>query len=338
MVTVRAARMAMATRFEVVLNGEKESWLQSVAEEVLDEIEKMEAKLSLYNPASQIARTNHQAAVSPVKLDPLVFGLLQRCKTLSEKTNGAFDITMGPLIKCWGFMKGTGECPSEDAIARAMNLVGMQHVHLDPTDYTVRFDKEGIMLDLGAVGKGYALEVASEILLDFEIKSGIIHGGTSTISAIGTPPEDDAWHIALIKPESDPAFPYYVEEKKTQTEYQSQDLLTVVPLVDQSLSVSAIWGKSFQSDNRTMGHVIDGRTGQPAQGHWIAGLVCGNTTDSDALSTAMLVDGFEAINAIQSIHPQARWLLVNQGQSESDYDVHLKGLTLKSDELPDSKA
>ena len=153
MVTVRAARMAMATRFEVVLNGEKESWLQSVAEEVLDEIEKMEAKLSLYNPASQIARTNHQAAVSPVKLDPLVFGLLQRCKTLSEKTNGAFDITMGPLIKCWGFMKGTGECPSEDAIARAMNLVGMQHVHLDPTDYTVRFDKEGIMLDLGRWAK-----------------------------------------------------------------------------------------------------------------------------------------------------------------------------------------
>ena len=96
MVTVRAARMAMATRFEVVLNGEKESWLQSVAEEVLDEIEKMEAKLSLYNPASQIARANHQAAVSPVKVDPLVFGLLQRCKTLSEKTNGAFDITMGP--------------------------------------------------------------------------------------------------------------------------------------------------------------------------------------------------------------------------------------------------
>ena len=168
MVTVRAARMAMATRFEVVLNGEKESWLQSVAEEVLDEIEKMEAKLSLYNPASQIARANHQAAVSPVKVDPLVFGLLQRCKTFSEKTNGAFDITMGPLIKCWGFMKGTGECPSEDAIARAMNLVGMQHVHLDPTDYTVRFDKEGIMLDLGAVGKGYALEVASEILLDFD--------------------------------------------------------------------------------------------------------------------------------------------------------------------------
>ncbi len=329
MVTVRAARMAMATRFEVVLNGDKETWLQSVTEEVLDEIEKLDAKLSLYNPASQIARANHQAAVSPVKLDPLIFGLLQRCKRLSEETNGAFDITMGPLIKCWGFMKGTGECPSDDAIARAMDLVGMQHVHLDPTDYTVRFDKEGVMLDLGAVGKGYALEVAAEILLDFEIESGIIHGGTSTISAIGSPPDDDAWHIALIKPECDPAFPYYIEDKNPQTEYQSHDILTVVPLVNQSLSVSAIWGKSFQTDNRTFGHVIDGRTGQPAKGQWMAGLVCDNTTDSDALSTAMLVDGFEAVKAIQTIHPNASWLLVNQGKTESNYNVHLEGLTLK---------
>ncbi|MBT5926617.1 MAG: FAD:protein FMN transferase [Verrucomicrobia bacterium] len=335
--TIRAARTAMATRFEVVLHGNKESWLQSVAEEVLDEIEKLDAKLSLYNPASQIARANRQAAITPVKVDPLTFGLLQRCAELSEKTHGAFDITMGPLIQCWGFMKGTGACPSEDAIERARALVGMHHVHLDPSDYTVRFDKEGVMLDLGAVGKGYALEVASEILLDYGIESGIIHGGTSTISAIGKPPEDDAWHIAVIKPERDPAFPYYVEEQDPQSDFQSPDILTVVPLINQSLSVSAVWGKSFQTDNRTFGHVIDGRSGQPAKGHWMAGLVCDNTTDSDALSTAMLVDGFDAVKAIQSIHPEANWLLVNQGESESEYEVHLEGLKLKDEKTNTSK-
>ena len=324
--------MAMATRFEIVLHGEKESWLRSVAEEVLDEIEKLDSKLSLYNPASQIARVNRQAAVSPVKIDPLIFNLLQRCASLSQATKGAFDITMGPLIQCWGFMKGTGEQPSESAIQRSLELVGMQHVQLDPSDYTVGFDKEGVMLDLGAVGKGYALEVATEILQDYEVENAIIHGGTSTISAIGKPPEDDAWNVAVLKPERDPAFPYYVASDDPASDLETEDILTLVPLVDQSLSVSAVWGKSFQTGSRTFGHVVDGRTGYPAKGHWMAGLVCDNTTDSDALSTAMLVDGMKAVQAIQSIHPTASWLLVNQGKSESDYEVHLKGLKLKSDD------
>jgi len=242
------------------------------------------------------------------------------------------------LIQCWGFMKGTGECPSEDAIERARDLVGMHHVHLDASDYTVRFDKEGVMLDLGAVGKGYALETATEILMDYEIESGIIHGGTSTISALGKPPEDEAWHIAVIKPEKDPAFPYFVAEKNPPSDYQSKDILTVVPLMDQSFSVSAVWGKSFQTDNRTFGHVIDGRTGRPAIGQWMAGLICNNSTDSDALSTAMLVDGFDALKAIQSIHPAAHWLLVNQGKTESEYEVHLKGLELNSEAPKDPRA
>jgi len=330
--TVRAARMAMATRFEIVLHGERRDWLQSIAEEALDEIEKLDAKLSLYNPSSQIARVNRQAAIAPVRVDPLLFDLLERCLKLSTYTQGAFDITMGPLIKCWGFMKGTGEAPSESAIEHAMQVVGRQHVLLDRNNYTVQFDREGVMLDLGAVGKGYALECAAEIIRDYELESAILHGGTSTISAIGTPPEDDAWHIAIIKPEKDPAFPYYVASgDDSSSDFTPEDLLTSVPLKNQSLSVSAVWGKSFQTDNRTFGHVINGRTGQPAHGQWMAGLVCDNTTDTDALSTAMLVDGLKAMPAIQSLYPDSKWLLVEQGEKETDYATHLEGLEPATD-------
>lgn len=329
--TVRAARMAMATRFEIVLHGDRPDWLQSIAEEALDEIEKLDAKLSLYNPASQIARVNRQAAISPVRVDPLLFELLEHCLKLSTYTQGAFDITMGPLMKCWGFMKGTGEAPSDNAIEQAMQIVGHQHVLLDRNNFTVQFDREGVMLDLGAIGKGYALECAAEIIRDYEVESAILHGGTSTICGIGTPPNDDAWHIAIIKPEKDPAFPYYVETAETSPDFSKDDLLTSVPLKNQSLSVSAVWGKSFQTDNRTFGHVINGRTGHPAHGQWMAGLICNNTTDTDALSTAMLVDGLKAMPAIQSLYPDSKWLLVEQGEQETNYTTHLEGLEPATD-------
>ncbi|MDG1892246.1 MAG: FAD:protein FMN transferase [Verrucomicrobiota bacterium] len=327
--TVRAARVAMATRFEMVLHGNRPSWLRSVAEEALDEIEKIDAKLSLYNSSSQIARVNRKAALYPVRVEPQVFDLLQHCKTLWNHTQGAFDITMGPLLQCWGFREGTGEQPSSEAIEKVLPMVGMQHVLLDPDHYTVAFDREGVMLDLGAVGKGYALECATEILRDYEIESAIIHGGTSTVSAIGHPPEDDAWHVAVLRPEKDPAFPHYVGGEQASTDRAPEDVLSILPLIDQSLSVSAVWGKSFQNNNRTFGHVMDGRHGYPSKGNWMAGLICDHTTDTDALSTAMLVDGLKAMPAIQARHPKAMWFIVEEASTECAYKVHAQGITIQ---------
>src|SRR5437899_3251120 len=107
MQTVAVARQAMATRFEIILHGENEVSLRAAAEEALAEIERVDAQLSLYNPASELSHINARAARAQVRVEPTLFRLLQRARQLSRETDGAFDITVAPLMRCWGFIHGS---------------------------------------------------------------------------------------------------------------------------------------------------------------------------------------------------------------------------------------
>ena len=172
------AAEAMATRFEVALHGAPEATLRAAAEEALAEIVRLESILSLYQPTSEIAHLNQRASLEPVRVSPEVFALLERCVDLSQQTQGTFDITLAPLMKCWRFINDTGEEPTADAITAALARTGMQHLQLDATDTTVQFARDRVMLDLGSIGKGYALECAAAVLLENEFENFLIHGGT----------------------------------------------------------------------------------------------------------------------------------------------------------------
>src|SRR5688572_1523820 len=267
----------MATRFEIVLHGDNPVALRAAGEEALDEIERIEAQLSLYRNTSEIAHINVRAAREAVQVSPAVFRLLEQARKLSQETGGAFDITIAPLVRCWGFMGGTGALPSQDAITDARSKTGMHLVELNANNFTIRFAREGVMLDLGAIGKGYAIERATTILREEGITSAILHGGTSTVSAIGCPLDANAWKIAIERPIENPGIP--------------PTTLAVVPLNDESLSVSAVWGRSFQSGNKTFGHVIDPRTGEPTNAAVLSAVVLPSATETDALSTALLTLG-----------------------------------------------
>src|SRR6185436_14924553 len=110
------------------------------------------------------ARVNARAAHEPVRVSVATFRLLEIARGLSALTEGAFDITIGPLMRCWGFVRGTGQVPAESEIADARACVGMDLVTLDSGGFTVRFAREGVMLDLGAIGKGHAVDVAAAVL------------------------------------------------------------------------------------------------------------------------------------------------------------------------------
>src|SRR5262245_52294275 len=141
----------MATRFEMVLHGAKETTLRAAGEEAIAEIERLEEQLSLYRPSSEIAEVNARAARGPVRVSPPLFALLESARKLSTETDGAFDITIAPLVRCWGFMGGTGRWPVPEEIKGALACVGMHLVQLDRREYTVQFAREGVMLDLGAI-------------------------------------------------------------------------------------------------------------------------------------------------------------------------------------------
>lgn len=296
--TVAVARHAMATRFEIILHGANETSLRAAGEEALNEISLLEDRFSLYRPTSEIAHLNARAHLEPVRVSPELFRLLQHAQQLHRATGGAFDITIGPLMRCWGFMGGSGATPDPVALAEARAKIGMDLVQLNEGDFTVRFARPGVMIDLGAIGKGYAIERGAELLRDAGVTSAILHGGTSTVSAIGHPPDAEAWKVALELPPTNPA--------------DSPALLAVVPLRDESLSVSAVWGKSFQSGSKTFGHVLDPRTGEPTDRAVLAAVVTRDATEGDALATALLTDGPDAVERIAALRSGARALAVQR--------------------------
>jgi thiamine biosynthesis lipoprotein len=306
--TITLARHAMATRFEIVLHGERPEALRAAGEEALDEIDRLEAQLSLYRNTSEIARLNARAAREPVRVSPSLFRLLEHAQRLSAETAGAFDITIGPLVRCWGFMGGTGQLPASEAVAEARRKVGLNLVHLNAADFTVRFAREGVMLDLGAIGKGYSIDKAVEVLREAGVTSAILHGGTSTVYAIGHPPDADAWKIALERPGENAG--------------QPPSLLAVVPLKDEALSVSATWGRAFQSGNKLYGHVIDPRTGEPVDRALMAALVLPSATETDALSTALLTLGPPGLSHLTSLRPGGRALVLSRAGDQVQVEAH----------------
>jgi thiamine biosynthesis lipoprotein len=309
------ARQAMATRFEIVLHGDNPVSLRAAGEEAFDEIERIEGRLSLYQPTSEIAHVNARAAREAVRVSPATFRVLEQAAKLSAETGGAFDITIGPLMRCWGFVGGAGQMPTPEAVVEARERTGMRHVELDAAGFTVRFAREGVMLDLGAIGKGYAVGVAAEMLREAGVTSALIHGGTSSVFAIGRPPETDAWKVAIERP---PDYGTGVPQAPLRSPLQTMPasdsqaalpaLLAVVPLRDEALSVSAVWGKSFQTAEKSYGHVIDPRTGQPTDAAVLAAVALPDSTETDALSTALLALGGPGLDLIARLRPQSRVL------------------------------
>lgn len=337
MPTVTLARHAMATRFELVLHGDNPVSLRAAGEEALDEIDRLEAQLSLYRPSSEIARLNARAAREVVRVTPPLFRLLEHARRLHQETGGAFDITIAPLVRCWGFMGGSGSLPSPGQIAEARAKVGMGLVLLDPENVTVRFAREGVMIDLGAIGKGYAIQRAADVLRETGVTNALIHGGTSTIYALGQPPGADAWQVAIehpasrvapqespetgscavLRPAFSPASPpssaalSSAESPQLGAASHSESFISI-SLRDEALSVSAVWGKSFQAEGKTYGHILDPRTGWPAAGAVLAAVACVSATETDALSTALLTLGQEGHQHVGGLRPGMRTLVASE--------------------------
>ena len=308
METVTLARNAMATRFELVLHGENAPRLRAAGEEALAEVDRLEARLSLYRPSSEIARVNTNAARQSVRVSPPVFALLRQAQQLHRETGGVFDIAIAPLVRCWGFMDAGRRVPDADEIAAARACSGLHHVLLEEADYTVRFDQEGVMLDLGAIGKGFAIDRAAEILREDGVTSALLHGGTSTVYGLGAPPDGEAWKVAITKaPEAPP-------------------ICAAVFLRDSALSVSAVWARSFAAGGKQYGHVIDPRAGHPVNKSVLSAIGLPSATETDALSTALLVAGLDGYEAIAQLRPGTRALVL--AGSEENFRMLSQGIAL----------
>ncbi len=255
---------AMGTGFTVDLYGASAGSLEAAAAAALEEAQRLDRMLSDYRPDSELSQVNEHAFERPVKVSPEFFALLSACFAYSRRSEGSFDITVGALMRVWGFYKGSGHLPHRAEVAVALERVGYRHVILDPRAQTVRFAVAGLALDPGGVGKGYAVDKMVGVLRNSGIASALISAGGSSIYGLGAPPEDPrGWYVKIRDPKD--------SNKKVAELY----------LRDQSLSTSGNYEKFFWAEGRLYSHIMDPRSGYPAQGVLAVSVVAPATLDSE---------------------------------------------------------
>lgn len=247
--------------------------LREAAAAALDEVDRIDRLMSHYKKDSELSRVNREAAKAPVKVDPELFDFIAECLRYSRESEGAFDITVGPLMKAWGFFKGEGRMPGETELARARHSVGYQHVILSRKDGTIFFDKAGVEIDLGGIAKGYAVDRAVAVLKHRGVTSALFSAGGSTTYALGAPPGKQAWEIEIQDP---------VARDRIATRVQLKDL---------ALSVSGSYEKFFELNGKRYSHIMDPRTGLPVQGVLSVVVITGDGLRGDALDNVFYVFG-----------------------------------------------
>ena len=265
---------AMGSTYSIAVYGYDRVQLQSAVQAAFDEVRRLDDMLSNYKPQSEWSEVNRFAAERPVKVSPELFRLLNDCLDYSRRSEGAFDISVGPLMKVWGFYKGTGRLPHRAEVAAALQKVGYQHIHLDPAAQTVRFDRPGVEIDPGGIGKGYAVDRMVDVLKDKGIGTALVAGSGSSIYGLGAPPsEPRGWRVEIRDPR---------DPRKDVAE---------VFLHDNSMSTSGSYEKFFRAEGKLYSHIMDPRTGYPAQGSSSVSVIAPRTLDSEAWTKPYFVNG-----------------------------------------------
>jgi thiamine biosynthesis lipoprotein len=244
----------------------------------------------VFRDSSEVSLVNREAATRSIEISHELSMLLERCRELHDDTDGAFDITSTPLSRCWGFLQRRGQVPSPDAIDAARDLVGMSHVTLTAADPAVRFDRPGIELNVGAIGKGYAVDCMGAMLRRRGAIHALVSAGGSSVVAVGG--HGGGWPVDI----SSPLLP-------------GQRIARVL-LRDAALGTSGAGEQFVVADGCRYGHVIDPRTGWPASGVLSCTVVSRHAADADALSTALLIGGCELAQRYCETHPETLALLV----------------------------
>jgi thiamine biosynthesis lipoprotein len=304
-----AVRVSMACTYSIVAYGSDARALPHIVETAFDEVDRIDRLMSHYKPDSPLSRLNREASVRAVVVEPELFDFITEALRYSRDSEGAFDITVGPLMKAWGFFQGEGRVPKDDELADLRRRVGFQHVVLNAHDRTIAFDRPGIELDLGGIAKGYAVDRAVGILRQHGVTTALVNAGGSTIFGAGSPPGRAGWDVNI----QDPLDP--------------RQIALAITLQDRALSVSGVSEKSFELGGVRYSHIMDPRTGMPVQGLLSVAVLTSTGTAGDALDNVFFVQGVEKTRA-QVKHlaateayffaPDSRftWTLVHVGRDD----------------------
>lgn len=240
----------------------------------VQETKRIEGIISSWDKHSQTSEINRNAGVKPVRADRELFDLIQRSIRISKLTDGAFDITVGPLIDLWKIDGGTIVLPDSQSIHETRFLVDYNAVVLNADHQTVYLEKKGMKLGFGAIGKGYVAELLKEKLIERDVFAGMISAG-GDIVVWGKHPKNEYWSIGIADPNED------------------DGLIGYLKLGDNAVVTSGNYEKFIEIDGKKYTHIIDPNSGVPVEGVKSVSIICPNAELADALATSCFVLGIE---------------------------------------------
>lgn len=308
---LRFSRRAMACTFEVFIGADRDSPGTDAALAALDEVDRLEDQLSVFREHSEISRLNRDAAFRPVEVEARLFALLARAVEIHQETKGAFDVTAGRLSSVWGFTRRSGKIPTTEELETALAAIGSEHVDLDSATRSVHFRRPGLEINLGSIGKGYALDRAAERLAEAGVEDFLLHGGSSSVLARGThgmQGGERGWLVGV----RDPLHP--------------QRRVGMLRLDDRALATSGSGTQFFVHQGRRYGHILDPRTGWPAEGVLTSSVLAPTAAEADALATAFYVLGPEAAGEYCRSHKNVAAVMLCPGPRAASIETHRFGL------------
>ena len=288
---IRLTASAMACDFSVMMNPGADTQIEA-ASEALELVHRLECQMSVYREDSELSRLNRQASDGPVNVEPQLFGLIVQACQLCRDTDGAFDPTSGPVIELWRQCRQQRQLPTEAEITQALARTGIEHVGLDAETHSIRFSRADVELNLGGIGKGYALDRAAISLVEAGLDDFLIHGGHSSVMARGDHNQLGGWPVGI----RNPLFP-------------KQRLATIL-LENRALSTSGSGVQHFRLGGKRYGHILDPRTGWPVEEMLSVTVMAPTAAEADALSTAFFVCGVENARCYCDNDPSVSALLI----------------------------
>jgi thiamine biosynthesis lipoprotein len=285
---VHKKKYIMGTVYEIVAYDTSPEHASGAIDKALEEVARLDGVMSNYKPESDLSRLNRNGHFHAETVSTDLYEAIRDSLEYSRLSDGQFDITVAPLVDLWKAALGGDRAPSAEEQEKLRECVGYQKIQLQPPD-RVRFHSSCMRIDLGSIGKGYAVDRAADILRSYGIKSALINAGESTIYGLGAPPGERAWLVHLRDPSNQ------VDPK--------------VCLCDNSVSTSEQTPPSLLG-NDTAGHIIDPETGRPLLTRYALSIVAKTGTASDALSTTLLLLGPEKGKRIvmKMAHAAAIWV------------------------------
>lgn len=273
----KKAIILMDTLVTINVVSDSEKTAEKAMDKAFAGVDKLDKLLNFFDEKSELSHINRNAGISPVTVSPDTLELIEKALEVSAKTSGAFDATIGPVVALWDFPNNPVKPPPVSSIRERLKFVNYKWVVLDKAKSTVFLKEKGMLLDLGGIAKGYAADRAVEALKTNGIKSGLV-SVAGDIKAFGLKPGGDEWVIGIKNP---------------RQKNKEDEIIAIVRLRDTAISTSGDYERYFIAEGRRYHHIIDPKTGYPAEGCQSVSIVAKDGFNTDAFSTGIFVLGPE---------------------------------------------